>query len=296
MHQSKAISARMKTQFVFCLALALAPVALAAQQRPYFVTYDHHLEEPGNLEISINPVVGVPTTAGTFLGSWIEFEYGAKGWWTTEFYLDGQTTRGDSTVFTGYRWENRFRPLLREHWINPVLYIEFVNINGADKTLKEVVGFDSERDFASPNGESRRERKREIETKLILSSNYRGWNFSENFIAEKNLANAPWEFGYAVGLSRPLALAASSQSCSFCGENFRAGVEFYGGLGDWRHFTLSGTAHYIAPLASWELPNGTTIRLSPAFGLTRGSHRALIRFGVSYEIHGFGQRVRKLLR
>ncbi len=276
--------------------MALAPIAATAQERPYFITYDHHLEEPGNLEISINPVVGVPKTAGNFLGSWIEFEYGAKGWWTTEFYLDGQSTRRDSTVFTGYRWENRFRPLLREHWINPVLYIEFANINGADKTLKEVVGFDSERDFASPNGESRRERKREIETKLILSSNYRGWNFSENFIAEKNLANAPWEFGYAVGVSRPLALAASSQSCNFCRENFRAGVEFYGGLGDWHHFTLSGTAHYIAPLVSWELPNGTTIRLSPAFGLTCGSHRALIRFGISYEIYGFGQRVRKLLR
>jgi hypothetical protein len=276
--------------------MALSPSALTPQQRPYFVTYDHHMEEPGNLEISINPVAGVPKTAGNFLGSWIEFEYGAKGWWTTEFYLDGQSTRRDSTVFTGYRWENRFRPLLREYWINPVLYIEFVNINGADKTLKEVVGFDSERDFASPNGESRREKKREIETKLILSSNYHGWNFSENFIAEKNLANVPWEFGYAVGVSRPLALAASSQSCNFCRENFRAGVEFYGGLGDWHHFTLSGTAHYIAPLASWELPNGTTIRLSPAFGLTRGSHRALIRFGVSYEIHGFGQHVRKLLR
>ena len=43
------------------------------------------------------------------------------------------------------------------------------------------------------------EKERELELKLILGSNYRGWNISENIIAEKNLSNEPWEFGYAVG-------------------------------------------------------------------------------------------------
>ena len=64
----------------------------------------------------------------------IEFEYGVTAWWTTEFYLDGQMTQHDSTIFTGYRWENRFRPLVREHWIDPVIYIEFENTS-ADKVL-----------------------------------------------------------------------------------------------------------------------------------------------------------------
>ena len=27
---------------------------------------------------------------------------------------------------------------MREHWINPVLYVEYVDINGADKSLLEV--------------------------------------------------------------------------------------------------------------------------------------------------------------
>lgn len=296
MHRARDISGRMRKLFTLLLVLVSLPMALKAQERPYFVTYDHHMEEPGNLELSINPVVGVSKTARRFLAAWVECEYGAKGWWTTEFYLDGQSTRRDSTIFTGFRWENRFRPLMREHWINPVLYVEFENVNGADKTLKEVVGFDSERAFSGPNSESRREKKREIETKLILSSNYRGWNIAENFIAEKNLSNEPWEFGYAVGVSRPLALAASANDCNFCRENFRVGVELYGGLGDWHNFTLSGTSHYIAPLLSWELPNGTTVRFSPAFGLTGSSHRALIRFGVSHELPGFGRRVRKLFR
>jgi len=179
------------------------------------------MEEPGNFELSFNPVVGLPQRSRAFVGSWTEFEYGAKGWWTTEFYLDSQSTRGDSTIFTGFRWENRFRPLAGHHWINPVLYLEFEDINGADRTLLEVVNHDSADDLAVPNREARAEKQREVEAKLILSSNYKGWNVSENFISEKNLTNVPWEFGYAAGVSRPLALAASSRVCRFCRENFR---------------------------------------------------------------------------
>ncbi len=51
-----------------------------------------------------------------------------------------------------------------------------------------------------------------MELKLILGSNVRGWNISENFIAEKNFAGDPWEFGYAFGVSRPLRLAASAHT------------------------------------------------------------------------------------
>ena len=80
-----------------------------------------------------------------------EFEYGATAWWTTELYFDGQTTFNDSTIFTGFRWENRFRLLQREHFINPVLYIEYEQTSGADKILKEVEGHDVESDYAVPN-------------------------------------------------------------------------------------------------------------------------------------------------
>jgi hypothetical protein len=267
-----------------------------AQDRSYFITYNHQMEEPGSLEISVNPVLGTQRGGHSFLASWTEFEYGVKGWWTTEVYLDAQSTRRESTVFTGVRWENRFRLLWREHWINPVLYVEFENINGADKTMLEVVGHDGAADHLVPNNLSRRERKREIETKLILSSNLKGWNISENFIAEKNLANEPWEFGYAIGFSRPLALAARPDHCTLCAENFVAGVEFYGGLGDRHSFGLKDTSHYIAPLLAWNLPSGTTLRISPTFGLNGNSHRLLLRFGVSHEISGFGRRVAQLFR
>lgn len=281
---------------IVTLAALSVPPDGAAQDRPYFVAYNHQLEEPDHLEISVNPVFGTQRSGNDFLATSVELEYGATGWWTTEFYLDGQSTFRDSALFTGFRWENRVRPLLREHWINPVLYVEYEDRNGADKTMLEVVGFDGQADHAVPNSAARREHARELEAKLILSSNFKGWNISENFIGEKNLGHRPWEFGYAVGVSRPLALAASPRECRFCPENFLAGVELYGGLGTAKAFTLSGTSHYLAPLLSWQLPNDITLRISPGWGLTGTSHHFLLRWGASYEIAGFGRRLRNLFR
>jgi hypothetical protein len=278
------------------LALLLAPAPAAAQDTHYFVAYSHHLEEPGSLEVEFYSNYGTQKAGNDFIAPWVELEYGATAWWTTEFYLDSQTTFNESTLFTGFRWENRFRPLMREHRINPVLYVEYENSTGADKTLKEVVGFDNQFDFAEPNSELQKEHDHEIETKLILSSDYEGWNISENFIAEKNLGHEPWEFGYALGVSRPLRLAATPRPCKFCRENFVVGAEMYGGLGTADSLTLSGTSHYIAPLVAWELPNGVTLSLSPGFGLNDNSHRFLLRWGLSYEIGGFGRKVRNLFR
>jgi hypothetical protein len=47
------------------------------------------MEEPGNLEFATKSVMGKPVGGNRFLGSVAEFEYGFKGWWTTELYLDG---------------------------------------------------------------------------------------------------------------------------------------------------------------------------------------------------------------
>src|SRR5579859_7104003 len=107
-------------------------------QETYFVTYTHHMEEPGNLEFATKSVSGFPRAGNAFWGNAVELEYGVKAWWSSELYLDSQSTANESSLFTGFRFENRFRPLLSEHWINPVLYAEFEDINSADKALLEV--------------------------------------------------------------------------------------------------------------------------------------------------------------
>ncbi|HTR36269.1 MAG TPA: hypothetical protein VMH80_10220 [Bryobacteraceae bacterium] len=263
-----------------------------AGEGPFFVTYTHQMEEPGNLEFSSKNVTGVPDRGNRFLGSALEFEYGVLGWWTTEVYLDGQATFGETTLFSGYRWENRFRVLRHEHWINPVLYVEFENINGADKTLLEVVNHDSQDDLVEPSADARQEKQREIEAKLILGSYVKGWTIAENFIAEKNVAHEPFEFGYAVGVSRPLALEARPENCTFCPENFQLGVEMYGGLGTHDNFGLAGTAHYVAPTLAWTLPSGAMFTISPGFGVTGASAPFLLRFGVSYEVAQVGRKMK----
>jgi len=274
---------QLSCEIVVALLLLGAPAARA--DGPYFVTYSHRLEEPGNLEVATNEVVGTPSGGNTFLNTLLELEYGARGWWTTELYLSGQSTRGEGSVFTGYKIENRFRPLLREHWINPVIYVEYADVNEADKSLREIVGHDTFADQLEPNGEALHQRKREIEGKLILSSNFKGWNVSENFILEKVINHPdPWEFGYAMGVSRPLALRAKPDRCNFCPENFLLGLETYGGLGTHYDFGFHETSHYLAPTVAWALPNNTTFSFSPGFGLNGNSHGVLWRFTVAHEI------------
>ncbi len=285
----KAIARRCGQSLPICTLLPMFAVlalssACTAQERPYFVTYSAEMEEPGNLEIEMKTAVSKPPDGNRFLGAAMEFEYGAKAWWTTEFYLDGVTVPQDSTIFTGFRWENRFRPLAREHWINPVLYVEFEDLNGANRSLLEVVGHDGLPDFAERNAVTRQDKQRELELKLILGSNFKGWNVSENLIAEKNLSNDPWEFGYAIGASRPLKLAASSKKCTFCPQRFAAGAEMYGGLGERYTFGLHNTSQYLGPAINWTSPAGWTLSFSPQFGLNDYSLPRIYRFGVSYEI------------
>ena len=276
--------------FFALLPLPLNPHTLSAQEKPYFVTYSHDLEEPGNLEVESRTDLARPDASTPFAAEATEFEYGLRAWWTSELYLEGQTTPADSTLFTGFRIENRIRPILRELPINPVLYVEYENISDADKTLLEVVGHDSQSDLAIPNSIARHTMQHEAETRLILSSNLRAWNLSENFIAEKNLGHDPWEFGYALGATRPFATAASPHPCSLCLQNLIAGAELYGGLGDTASLTLAHTSHYLASLLGWQFTPSMRLSLSPGFGLTSAALNRVYRIGLAYEFDQFGSR------
>jgi hypothetical protein len=287
---------QIKRVIALFLFLGLMSQSVFSQEKlpiPYFVTYSAYMEEVGDLDIGTFPVFGRAKGINSFVGDWNEFEYGATKWWTPEFYLDWQHTKHEGSVFTGFRFENRFRPWLEPHKVNPVFYVEYEHLNAADKTLKEIVGFDSKEDLAVPNDVARHEREHEIETKLILSSDIGLWNLSENFIGVKNIHGDPWEFGYALGVSRGLR-APTGKRCTFCAERFVAGVEVYGGLGTWNKFTFRGTSQYIAPLILWSLPSETNIQISPGWGLTDQSVGTLFRIGVSQEIEGVGRQIGKL--
>ena len=94
------------------------------------------------------------------------------------------------------------------------------------------------------NSEAHQEHEKELETKLILSSEIGKWNITINPIAEKNSNGVPWEFGYAACVSRVLG-EVRRRHCTFCSENFAGGLEAYSGIGTWTGFTFSGTSQYI---------------------------------------------------
>lgn len=268
----------------------------SAQESPFFVTYNHHMEEPGNLDVETSTTSGIPRSGQVaYTAPYMELEYGVTAQWTTEFYLEGQSTVGDSTAFTGWRIENRYKLLARENRVNPVLYLEYESVNEASRILKEIEGGGP--DLNSRNALLTPQHDRELEGKLILSSDYRDWNIAENFIAAKNFSKREGvEFGYSFGASRHLATLASGTECRLCRENFIAGAEIYGGLGSTLDgFGFGNTQHYVAPVLSWLVTENSTLRFSPGFGLTHESNPVLIRFGYTYEVQGFGSRIAKLL-
>ena len=169
--------------------------------------------------------------------------------------------------------------------MNPVLYVEYEDVNDADKSFLEITDHDTITNQQVPNGALRKEVERSIEGKLILSSNVKGWNFSENTIAEKAMnENEPWEFGYALAAAHPLAVKGSSRRCTFCRQNFDAGAELFGGLGTRYSFGLRQTEQYFGPTLAFNTSKGVTLKFSPEFGLNDNAAGVLWRFGVSYEI------------
>ena len=260
-----------------------AAVPARAQERAYFVTYDHYLEERGNLEMAANLATGPGPEGRAYAAPWLELEYGVTGWWTTEFYFEGVTVAHDGSAFTGWRAENRFRPLAGEHAVNPVLYVEYEHINEASRIQKEIVG--SGPLPSDPIADLREEHASELEAKLILSSAVRGWNLSENLVFEKNLSEDEGvEFGYAVGVARSLGGLALGRACRLCRENWVLGAEVYGGLGSTSEPGVAETRHFLAPVVAWRVSPRSTIKASIGFGLTDASADYLVRVGWAFEV------------
>ena len=251
------------------------------------MTYSHVLEEPGNLEIASQSVYAHPKNANPFTAETIELEYGVTAWYTAEAYLQGQSTAHDSTIFTGFRFENRFRPLRSEHWVNPVIYIEYEDHSNADKSFLEITGHAVISNEAVSNAKLRPDVERAMEGKLILSSNFNGFNFSENIVAEKNLSNEPWEFGYVLGASRSLASAASARERLFSRQRFAVGTELFGGLGTRYDFGFKSTSIYLGPTIGFSAPHNLTVIAGPEFGLNANSAGVLWRLKASYEFSQF---------
>ena len=136
-----------------------------------------------------------------------------------------------------------------------------------------------------------------MEMKLILSSNAKGWNFSENFITEKAMNEPePWEFGYAAGASRPLVASGRGRRSARCAWSIgkaRRG-EMYGGLGTTDGFGLKADVALCG--AGGEIGHSSAA-LGPFragfWELNDNSLGVLWRVGVNYEFQQFFSRLKR---
>ncbi len=253
-----------------CLSLVLCGGRAIGEDRPYFVTYDDHVEEAGGVEVSALSTSGFPRgDAGSYFAPWLEFEYGATSHLTTELYLEGVGMHGQG-AFTGWRIEGRYRLFEADHVINPVLYVEYEHLNEATRIEKEIVGAGAL--SSEPLSALTATAAHEFEARVILSSQFREWNVSENLILERNIsASEGVEFGYSGAVSR----------------SFRAwsvGLEAYGGLGSTLGTPSLETRHFVAPVVGWRTTKASMIKVSLATGVTGASDRFLLRVGYSVDV------------
>jgi hypothetical protein len=82
-------------------------------------------------------------------------------------------------VFTGFRWENRFRPLTRNYFINLVLYVELERHQRSRPKFSEGGRF--RRGRYTSNAEARAEKEQALESKLILSEQHRWLEYFREF-------------------------------------------------------------------------------------------------------------------
>ncbi len=277
------MSERVKRSW-FLLVLCLAVVQLQQSGTAYggnaanFVLYNHHTADEGELELMFMADIGQEPDGTNYTSQMVEFEVGVTDRWTSEFMIEGQVTSGEGGYsFTGFRWENRYRPFGYGSFLNPVLYVEYESLSEETKYLMEVSG----REDAAER-EKTRPRERVLETRLILGRDVTDrLDIALNWLNESDLDTGVTSFGYAAGLNYRLFRRDSAGAA----RDVVFGLELFGGLGDSdKGITLDSgiTQHYLSPNLMIRLSDAMTVRFGGAVGLTNVS-QDLARFAVGYE-------------
>lgn len=256
-----------------------------------FVLYNHYTEEKGELEVEVySDFAHVGKDEPNYTAQLYEIEYGVTDLWTASLYLESAKTfeDGGSYDFASFRFENRVRLFKDETLLNPVLYVEYEQIEPESRYVLSAAG-------RTDTPEGPEETEHEIETRLILSHDFSSnFNVAFNTIQEIKLDNGVWSFGYAAGLNyvffRSFDAAApdvsATQSNPFELNKLTLGLEAFGGLGDSvKGLTLDGdkTEQYIGVALRADFKNNFHVGAGGAFGLTQESEDAIFRLTAGYE-------------
>jgi len=210
-----------------CLLVLLLAAPAHAGNNGWFNTYNSEIEK-GELEIGVLADFDSPSrfrrdndALSRYNTAVLELEYSPTSRYVTELYVEGfkteDTGRGH---ISGYRWENRYRLTTDESGWNPMLYLEYENVDARIHHKMEVTGWINPPYDDSGGGD----REHDIDGKLILSRDFGPYNFAFNFIGEHNLDTGVTEFGIATGVmrffrpgrTRTATSGRKSEACANC--------------------------------------------------------------------------------
>jgi hypothetical protein len=285
------------------LALMVVASCLFARQasagnEANFVLYDHHTDEKGETEVNLfsdfsNAVGEEPRYSAQLF----EIERALTDRWEAALYLEGDKIGGEDYQFGGWRLESRYRLFDYGAFLNPVLYVEYENLNPDHKYLLDVTGRTD-----TPEGPEKW--KHEVESKLIVGHDITNkLDVAFNWINETNVDTGRWEFGYALGFNYAIVGEANqeaeeheheahgahehgSKGAGWAIKEVKLGGELYGGLGDSTlGLTLDPniTQQYVGLNLKTEWANGLHVMVGGAAGLTKESERGLLRLMIGYE-------------
>jgi hypothetical protein len=208
---------------------------------------------------------------------------------------EGQEISGLPATYGGWRLNTYIHLLRDDRWLNLTLYGEYENLNGAALYKMEVAGFGPE-DLTEPLAEARRTAVRTFEQRVILYHDWYRLNATFNFIRETALqGDRVSDYGYALGVFvKPAAMSGpetgmagmagmpATPAISMCRVGY--GVEMIGALGDENQFGFhrNSQQHYIGPVFTYDLSPRWSVRVEPAFGLSKVSDPFMLRTGVAY--------------
>jgi hypothetical protein len=294
MQRREQVGARILVLGAVVAAGALSGRAWAGNEAN-FVLYDHHTDAKGEVEVNaFSDFSNAVSDDPRYNAQLLEIEGAITDRWEAALYLEGDKIDGEDYQFGGWRLESRYRLFDYGAFLNPVLYVEYENLNPDHKYLLEVTGRTD-----APEGPGTTEH--EIESKLIVGHDITNkLDVAFNWINETNLDTGRWEFGYALGFNYAIYGEANQEveehhgkgsehsetPSSWALKEVKVGGELYGGLGD-SGFGLTldpdVTQQYAELNLKTEFANGLQVMVGGAGGLTRESERGLLRLMLGYE-------------
>jgi hypothetical protein len=271
------------------LLWATLPGSLRAQMNMdhYFTAISYPLETH-SLMLMILPDFQSARYGDNFFTGMFMAEYGLTSRWTVGVMAEGQKISGLPVTYGGMRLSTYFHLFQDHRLLNLTLYGEFEDLNGAALYKMEVAGFGLE-DLKEPLALARDTRVRTFEQRLIVYHDWDRLNATFNFIRETAFQGPLGsDYGYALGLFfKPSwmsgSMAGMTPPPALSISRLGYGLEMIGALGDDRRFGLhwNSQQHYIGSILTYDISSNWSVRLEPAFGLSRVSDPFMLRTGVT---------------